>query len=146
MLEGRFKKRFQNDLFFCGNKKSRILWMWPPPSNSHHQEYYIFNRESQPKPSFATVTGRGPHPKNTIIRDLPQVSRSPGSQVRSTFEVLEHAVSGYWRMQAFVKLTLGFRAVLWSRQGLFVWRRGLPMILWLLTSYFWSQSILETTK
>ena len=24
----------------------RITWMWPPPSNSDHQEYYIFNRES----------------------------------------------------------------------------------------------------
>ena len=34
----------------------------PLPSNSHHQDYYIFNRESQPKPSFTTVTGRGATP------------------------------------------------------------------------------------
>ena len=23
-----------------------IIWMWPPPSNSDHQDYYIFSRES----------------------------------------------------------------------------------------------------
>ena len=28
--------------------------LYPPPSNSHHQDYYIFSGESQPKPSFAT--------------------------------------------------------------------------------------------
>ncbi len=35
-----------------------------PPSqdSSHHQDYYIFSRGSQPKPSFATVTGRGDNP------------------------------------------------------------------------------------
>ena len=32
-----------------------------------HQDYYMFNRESQPKPSFTTVTVRGPHPRFTII-------------------------------------------------------------------------------
>ncbi len=31
-----------------------IGWIYPTPSNSHDQEYYMFNRESQPKPSFAT--------------------------------------------------------------------------------------------
>ena len=31
-----------------------ICWVVPPPSNSHHQDYYIFSRGSQPKPSFAT--------------------------------------------------------------------------------------------
>ena len=36
-----------------------IHWNYPPPSNSDHQDYYIFNRESQPKPSFVTVTGWG---------------------------------------------------------------------------------------
>ena len=28
----------------------------------YHQDYYMFSRESQPKPLFATVTGKGPHP------------------------------------------------------------------------------------
>ena len=37
--------------------------MWPPPSNSAHQDSYIFSRGFQPKPSFATVIGRGPYPK-----------------------------------------------------------------------------------
>ena len=36
-----------------------ISWNYPPPSNSHHQDYFIFSRESQPKPSFVTVTGWG---------------------------------------------------------------------------------------
>ena len=38
----------------------------PPPSNSHHQDYYIFSRGSQPKPSFATVTGRGDNPRLSL--------------------------------------------------------------------------------
>ena len=36
-----------------------VTWVVTPPSNSHHQDYYIFSRESQPKPSFATITGWG---------------------------------------------------------------------------------------
>ena len=40
-----------------------IFWVVPPPSNSHHQDNYIFSRGSQPKPSFATVTGRGDNPR-----------------------------------------------------------------------------------
>ena len=35
------------------------LWVVPLPSNSDHQDYHIFSRESQPKPSFPTVTGKG---------------------------------------------------------------------------------------
>ena len=40
-----------------------------PPSQdaSHHQDYYIFSRGSQPKPSFATVTGRGGNQNYTRI-------------------------------------------------------------------------------
>ena len=35
----------------------------PPAQHaSHHQDYYIFSRGSQPKPSFATVTRRGDNP------------------------------------------------------------------------------------
>ena len=33
-----------------------IYWIYPPPSNGHHQDCSILSRESQPKPSFATVT------------------------------------------------------------------------------------------
>ena len=43
-----------------------ILWVVPPPSNSHHQDYCIFSRRSQPKPSFATVTVRGDNPTYTL--------------------------------------------------------------------------------
>ena len=38
---------------------SGIPWVVPLPSNSHHQDYSILSRGSQPKPSFAIVTGRG---------------------------------------------------------------------------------------
>ena len=40
-----------------------------PPSqdSSHHQDYYIFSRGSQPKPSFATVAGRGDNPTYTSL-------------------------------------------------------------------------------
>ena len=35
-------------------------WSYNPPTNSHHQDYYIFSRESRTKPSFATgILGGG---------------------------------------------------------------------------------------
>ena len=47
-------------------------WVVPPAQDaSHHQDYEPFlvgnHRESQPKPSFVTVTGRGGQPKLTIF-------------------------------------------------------------------------------
>lgn len=67
------------------------------------------------------------------------------TEILQTFEVLEHAVSGYRRMPAFVKLTLGFRALLWSWQGLCL---KVTLGLWSCDHWllFWSQSILETKK
>ena len=47
------KKKLTNNKFYS------ILWVWPPPSNSDHQDYYIFSRGFQPKPSFATGILRG---------------------------------------------------------------------------------------
>ena len=32
-----------------------IFWVWPLPSNSHHQHCYIFSNKSLPKPSFPTI-------------------------------------------------------------------------------------------
>ena len=43
-------------------EKSDTYWVVPPPSNSHHQDYYLFSRGSRAKPSFATVTRRGGNP------------------------------------------------------------------------------------
>ncbi len=49
-----------------------IRCVWPPPSNSHHQDYYIFSGRSQPKPSFPTgILGGGPHPNYTIYPPSP---------------------------------------------------------------------------
>ena len=39
-----------------------ISWAVPLPSNSDHQDCFMFSRGSQPKPSFATVTGEGGQP------------------------------------------------------------------------------------
>ena len=39
-----------------------ILGCPPAQDSSHHKDYCIFSRGSQPKPSFATVTGRGDNP------------------------------------------------------------------------------------
>ena len=64
-------KRFQDTRFKSLQKIVQCFfrkhyWFWhirllgsnyPPPSNSHHQDYYIFSRESQPKPSFVTFRG-----------------------------------------------------------------------------------------
>ena len=36
-----------------------ILWNYPPPSNSHQQDFFIISREFLPKHSFVTVTGWG---------------------------------------------------------------------------------------
>ncbi len=43
-----------------------IVWVVPPPSNSYHQDYYIFSRDPY-KPSFATVTGRWDNPNYSYI-------------------------------------------------------------------------------
>ena len=40
--------------------KTCKLGLPPTQDSSHHQDYYIFSRESQPKPSFATgILGGG---------------------------------------------------------------------------------------
>ena len=54
-----------------------IIWVWPLPSNSDHQDYYIFSTESLYKPLFATFTGKGPYPNYKVI------SASPGSVAAS---------------------------------------------------------------
>ncbi len=37
--------------------------VWPPPRNSDHQDYDMFWFGDSYKSSFATATGRRPHPK-----------------------------------------------------------------------------------
>ena len=71
----------QGPFFHCSHVESRVSkhcildieipWVWPPLSNSDHQIYYIFSRESQPKPLFPNVTGRGPHPNPNVIPTSP---------------------------------------------------------------------------
>ena len=43
----------------CCVQKQIDGWNYPGPSNSHHQDYSIFSRESQLKPSFVTCYSVG---------------------------------------------------------------------------------------
>ena len=49
-----------------GSLRKPICWNYPPPSNSHHQDFSISSRESRTKPSF--VTGSIP---NRYVRTVP---------------------------------------------------------------------------
>ena len=53
-----------------------IIWVWPLPSNSDHQDYYIFSTESLYKPLFATFTGKGPYPN--LLQSYFRLSRLCG--------------------------------------------------------------------
>ena len=44
-----------------------IGWAVPPPSNSHHQDHYIFRLGDSYKPSFATNPGRGDNPNYWVL-------------------------------------------------------------------------------
>ena len=44
------------------NEGLDVLGVAPSQDASHHQIYYIFRIGDSYKPSFTTVTGRGPHP------------------------------------------------------------------------------------
>ena len=59
-------------VFFSGRKSNIPLGMAPSQDASDHQDCYMFSRKSPTKPSFATVTGRGPHPKHTLIFQFPK--------------------------------------------------------------------------
>ena len=48
-------------LTLSASRDDDIIWVVPLPSNSDHQDYYMFSRDPY-KPSFATVTGRGDNP------------------------------------------------------------------------------------
>ena len=51
-----------------------IYWFIPLPSSSHHQDYSICSRESQPKPSFATGILGGAEYPNYIEYDKDNLS------------------------------------------------------------------------
>ena len=50
---------------------------WPPHSNSDHQEYYIFRIGDPYKPSFTTVTVRGPYPTFTLQKTNMTIAGKP---------------------------------------------------------------------
>ena len=48
-----------------------LTWVVPPPSKSHHQDNYIFSRESQTKPSFPLLLGGGTTQSLTSLSNDP---------------------------------------------------------------------------
>ena len=51
-----------------------IALVYPPCSNSHHQDHYICSRESQPKPLFATIASWGkPGGSSNLLRWFPGI-------------------------------------------------------------------------
>ena len=73
-------------LLKCSPKKINILWVVPPPSNSDHQDYYIFTRGPRKKNLHLPRLhpGRGDNPKYT----LPKLNIAPEnlpSQRESSF-------------------------------------------------------------
>ena len=71
LLKAAWREKNSTNFVSARPEQGSIPWVVPLPSNSHHQDYSMFGRESQTKPSFTTVTGKGPHPKYTLIK-LPQ--------------------------------------------------------------------------
>ena len=57
---------FTFGFLFNPNEGRYTLGCPPAQDSSHHQDYSVFSRGSQPKPSFATVTGRGDNPRYTF--------------------------------------------------------------------------------
>ena len=50
--------------------KNTYLGLSPLPSNSDHEDYFMFSREFQAKPSFATITGKGAIPNTYHIHNI----------------------------------------------------------------------------
>ena len=80
-------------LIFGGVKDIYLGTTPPPPSNSHHQGYSIFSRESQPKPSQTPLlVGRG-YPQHILLIQMPPLPRkiatiscgNPGLHLEKTF-------------------------------------------------------------
>ncbi len=57
----------QNDKKTMQPKIPYVLGCPPAQDASHHQDCYVFSRGSRPKPSFATVTGRGDNPTYVFV-------------------------------------------------------------------------------
>ena len=48
-----------------------LVWVVPLPSNSDHQDYFMFSIGDSYKPSFATITGKGDNPMACISWTFP---------------------------------------------------------------------------
>ena len=83
--------------FFCVS----LCWVWPLPSSSDHQDDHIFSRESQPKPLFDTVTGRGAIPNLYGIYDCFSPAKKQPGRIWSTRASWRVGNQTGWRMICF---------------------------------------------
>ena len=104
--EGKCHKWREAD-FFPSWKKGVLLGSTLPPTNSHHQDDITFFKvwESQPKPSFATVTGVGGGSSNVqwivVVFCL-------------TLSLTWHSCNDWWNLTR----TTGFVVKLWGLHNL----------------------------
>ena len=94
-----YHSRFQNNV--------GTHWIYPPPRDTHCQDYYIFSVRNLYKSSFAMITGWGVEPSHTVnllhpstLRDLPMASRKiPRTEgnVPRWWEQAHNMRFGWWR-------------------------------------------------
>ncbi len=101
-----------------------LSWVVPLPSNSHHQDYYIFSRGSRTKPSFATgILGGGTtqglsfiygfcHPNDSHHGFSPRLTRSLPCGLKPELVFKELIVDQVWEFPAVEKKTFGFFPIL----------------------------------
>lgn len=88
-----------------------VTWIYPPLRNGQHQDYYqTFSKESQPKPSFATVAGWGLDPNDHLAfqearslgrrRDCRGLKRLP---VGGRLPWREEMVGWGWTVEVFIE-------------------------------------------
>ena len=69
----------------------------PPGFNHHHQDYYMFNRESQPKPFFATIA--------SWVGGRSKVYHPPWQNPNVTQGTLSHRPCNGWRWSSLLMAT-----------------------------------------
>ncbi len=77
-----------------------ILQTLGSPVTSHRQDYYIFSKGSQPKPSFATLTGKGDNPENIWIKHISNKNtmNQPKKKLKVNFWIKEHGNMFFWTL------------------------------------------------
>ena len=84
-----------------------MIWVWPPPSNSHHHDYHIFSTESRHKPYTVAILPDLPHSKKVGIptQQDTKTGRSElswvgaGSAMKRTIQLDPFTTCDIWAMK-----------------------------------------------